>query len=471
VKSAVEWTDALLAEFADICRVRWGLRFRTSDASFLSERLERAFQASTAETVDEFAKLVGSAPDSAPEVQALVSQLAVGETSFFRYQPQFRALAREILPELASRRRASGDLRIRVWSAGCSTGEEPYSIAILLTQVLPDWERWNIEILATDVNPFALRRAEDAIYSAWSFRNIDPDALADFFVSVGRTRRLVHRCRSMVRFRLLNLATATIPEDAADGQEFDVVFCRNVMIYFDDALTRKLANAFYDALAPGGWLFVGHTEPDSRLFERFELREYPDTLLYRKSIETTDSPAPDVAADGALPDLERRTLGDESTGSPAPPELPAAMSAYDEGDLESAYEVLLAVHLGDATDPTPAHLLAQVCADRRQFDEALYWAFTALYRNPFHVATLILMGLVQVERGEPHVALTNFRKAIFLEPTCPEAHYYLSIAQRACGDDHLAERSRERALRLCKDAPVEDLLLPVQRTRKVLCAT
>jgi chemotaxis protein methyltransferase CheR len=471
MKREFEWNDRWLDVFAELCRTRWGFRFRTSDAVSLRTRVERAYQASSAGSVDEFAKQLAASPDTSPEVQAFVSQVAVGETSFFRNQAQFSALSNMVLPELAARRRAKNDRSLRLWSAGCSTGEEPYSLAIALVLCLPDWKDWNIEILATDINPYALRRASEAIYSDWSFREVDPNALSAFFASSGRTRRLIHDCRTLVRFRTLNLATAQIPEPASGLDAFDVIFCRNVMIYFEPALVEQTVQSFLEALVPGGWLFVGHTEPDSALFTNFDAREFPDTILYQKPFAVRFDAPKDAASQACSRDVGVPTLVETPAGHSVPASLDAALDAYHAADLDSAREVLLELHRLDGGSPLPAHLLAQIAADRRMFDEALYWAFSALHADPFHVATHLLKGLVHLELDEPRVAQDAFRKAVFLDSLCPEAHYYLSLAHHASGEDELAARSRERAARLCATLTDAGDLLPVQGARRVLCQT
>lgn len=466
MKQPFAWSDTWNDVFRRICASRWGFYYKPDDPFTLRHTIERAYQASAAGSIEAFAALLEDLPDTAPDVQAFIAQMVVGETSFFRNRAQFAALAEYVLPELVHARRSSGHLSLNAWSAGCASGEEPYSIAILLTLLLDDWRDWRIRIHATDINPFALRRAKDALYSDWSFREVEPEIVATYFTRVSKLRKLTHPCKELVTFRRQNLATDRIPDAAHGLSNLDLIFCRNVTIYFDRALTARVVGSLFDALAPGGWLVVGHTEPDTVLFSRFESHEFPDTILYRRpeAALARAMPRPAAPAPAVAPPIPRRPTG------PLPrqtaPTLEDAVTAYEANDLSAAYELLFVVANRETSDPVAPHLLAQISADAQRYDEALFWSYTALQRDTFHVPTLLLMGLVHLERGEPARAKEQFQHAIFNEPTSPEAHLYLSLAYQTLGHDELAERSRDRAVRLARDAPAPaGALLPVQRAR------
>ncbi len=459
------WSDDWQERFRRICSARWGFRYRADDAFTLRDLVDRAYQASDVDSVGAFAELLETLPDSDPEIQAFVSRMAVGETSFFRNQPQFEALATQVLPGLIDARTAASDLRLRVWSAGCSSGEEPYSIAILLAELIPDWQQWDIRILGTDLNPFALRRAGDALYSEWSFRETDPEILARYFKRVAKLWRLDHPCRAMVSLRRLNLATDPIPDAELGIDDLDLILCRNVTIYFDRALTERLAQSFFETLAPGGWLIVGHTEPDTQTYDRFEVHEFPDTIVYRVPSTTPAPTSPSANRPGSGPLTPSGTF-EPIRRNQAAPTVDEAMVAYEAHDLDSAFEMLHIIARDDSIGVIAPHLLAQISADERRYDEALYWAFSALQRDAFHVPTLMLMGLVFLERGDPERAKLHLQQALFNDATCPEAHLYLGLVHRALGRADLAERSRARAVRLASEHQrPPGALLPVERAR------
>lgn len=475
MKQPVEWTPEWQTTFGDLCASRWGFRYKFDDNFSLREVVERAYQASDARSLESFAELLGTLPDSDPEVQAFIGQMVVGETSFFRNKPQFDALQTTILPELFESRHADGTRKIRIWSAGCASGEEPYSIAILIATMLPDWQKWDIRIFATDINPFALRRAQDAIYSDWSFREAGPEGSDAFFMRVSSLRKLEHPCKSMVQFRRQNLATDPIPDEINGLADLDVIFCRNVTIYFGRDLTAVLASKLFEALKPGGWLVVGHTEPDSAIYRQFECVDFPDTVIYRRpgaerpaprrdstDTQTPDTPGPRIP----LPADPVSQSNDPPVAEPEVPAIETALFLYELHDFRAAYEVLARRATACPTDVIAPHMLAQVSADEKRYDEALYWGFTALQRDAFHVPTLMLMGLVFLETRESDRARELFQQAVFNDAQCPEAHLYLSMAYRELGRPEQERRSRHRAERLAAAVPdTVDGLLPVQRAR------
>src|SRR5579871_3318133 len=199
--------------------------------------------------------------------QQLVELVTVGETYFFRNEAQFRALRAEILPPLISRRRDSGNKYLRLWCAGCATGEEPYSLAILLRELLPDYRTWHITLLATDINAASLEQAKRGVYRAWSFRNETPDDVKDrWFCADGESYKIQQSIKDMVAFDTLNLISDDYPSLESGISHIDLILCRNVTIYFDVETTRQVVKRFHEALSNEGWLIVGHSEPAAAIY-------------------------------------------------------------------------------------------------------------------------------------------------------------------------------------------------------------
>lgn len=474
MKAPFTWNEEAHARVAEMCVARWGIRFRTGDSHRLRDVSESAYLASGDGDFDRFVDRMSALADDDPEMQAFVSQLVVGETSFFRYRPQFEALRKQILPALIDERRREGRLELRFWSAGCASGEEPYSVAMLVAELVPDWRDWDVRIFGTDINPYALRKAKLARFGDWSFRGVDDGTIARYFRTVGaRTRFLSDPCRDFVTFFRHNLATDPVPDRQHGLAELDVILCRNVTIYFDEVLTRLLADGFRSALAPGGWLLVGHSEPDSSVFGRFEPVEFDETLVYRvpggvgrPSVPTRTVAPPSVeVVEPAAGHVDRAI---RVVAEPHQPTIAEARAAYDAHDHVGAFELLVSIANTIGADPTAAHLLAQISADEKRYDEALYWAFRALLIDRFHAPTMMLMALVWLERDDPHRARELLQHAIFNNPRAPEAHLYLSMAHRALGNPAQADRSKDRAIRLARstgDDRQDSDLLPVERPR------
>ena len=182
------------------------------------------------------------------QIEILANHLTVGETYFFRDKELFKTLEKPVLSKLIQSRHRSGR-HLRVWSAGCSTGEEPYSVAILLSKMIPDLRDWNITILATDISPLALQKAAGAVYGHWSFRDVQPEIQNGFFNQREDGHfELLPRIREMVTFSYLNLVEDTYPSLFNNTNAMDIIFCRNVLMYFVPELAGKVARNFHRSL-------------------------------------------------------------------------------------------------------------------------------------------------------------------------------------------------------------------------------
>lgn len=226
------WLPALAA----LAGERLGLDFPRQRWSSLERCIRGAARETGVEDTEAFVQsLLGAAPD-ASQLEVLAHALTIGETYFFREQRSFDVLEQEILPPLIAARQAAGR-RLRFWSAGCCTGEEAYSLAIVLDRLLPLREGWHVTILATDVNPRFLRTAARGEFGAWSFRDAPPGLKERYFAPLGAQRFVIDpRIRRMVKFAQLNLAEPVYPDWSNDIHAMDVILCRNVLMYFPPAL-------------------------------------------------------------------------------------------------------------------------------------------------------------------------------------------------------------------------------------------
>jgi chemotaxis protein methyltransferase CheR len=210
------------------------------------------------------------------EYEALLERLLTQETSFFRYPAVYETFEKRVLPELHVKKFWKNPRTLRIWSAGCSTGEEPYSIAITIADSLTFADSWNVEILATDVGRQALKHAERAVYNGRSISSVSESQLAAHFAPVEGGQQLKPRLRKMITFAQMNLASAVYVG------RMDLIFCMNVLIYFSEERRRALVQRFYDTLEPGGYLFLGHSESISKMPVKFQAIVLNDCILYRK---------------------------------------------------------------------------------------------------------------------------------------------------------------------------------------------
>ena len=252
---------------------RTSIRFDQSRERFFSTRVrEHMARKGQARGSD----LLRSIRKSNFEFQELLESLLTQETSFFRYPGVFEVFEKRVLPELHVKKFWKNPRSLRVWSAGCATGEEPYSIAMSITDALSFSDTWNVEILATDIGRSALATAERGIYSGRSISSVTDRQLAAHFQPAEGGQEVRARLRKMVRFVHMNL------NNSVYVGKMDVIFCMNVLIYFSEERRRELVQHFYSALEPGGYLFLGHSESISKMPVKFQAIVLNDCILYRK---------------------------------------------------------------------------------------------------------------------------------------------------------------------------------------------
>jgi chemotaxis protein methyltransferase CheR len=220
------------------------------------------------------------------EASILIDLITTNETSFFRNEPQLLSFSREVLPDLVKRKRLNGGRRLKVWSAGCSSGEEPYTLAILLRESLVDAVDWTVEVQANDISETVLKKARRGEYSQDVCANVAPDILARHFLQDGDVYRVCDDTRRLVTFSHLNLNDQ---KKVSLMSDIDVIFCRNVMIYFSDDARRRLVRSFYSALRPGGFLYLGHSETLHGVSKAFKLVYLKNSLVYQKAAEAESS--------------------------------------------------------------------------------------------------------------------------------------------------------------------------------------
>lgn len=262
-----------LSEIRMLIEERTGICFDESRERFFFGRVKEHLRA---KGLGRGTDLLRSIRKSNVEYEALLENLLTQETSFFRYPSVYEAFEKRVLPELHVKKFWKNPRTLRIWSAGCSTGEEPYSIAITITDSLSFSDSWNVEILATDVGRQALKHAERGVYAGRSLASVNPQQLATHFAQVQGGHQIKPRLRKLVTFAQMNLASAVYVG------RMDMIFCMNVLIYFSEDRRRALVQRFYDSLEPGGYLFLGHSESISKMPVKFQAIVLNDCILYRK---------------------------------------------------------------------------------------------------------------------------------------------------------------------------------------------
>jgi len=266
-------TDHELSEIRMLIEERTGIHFDESRERFLSTRVREHMHERGYTRVTELLRAVRK---TNVEYDSLLERMLTQETSFFRYPAVYEAFEKRVLPEIHVSKFWKNPRTLRVWSAGCSTGEEPYSIAITIADSLSFADAWNVEILATDVGKLALKTAEKGIYSGRSLSGVNEKQLAAHFTKVENKFHVKPRLKKMISFAPMNLAAPVYVG------RMDLIFCMNVLIYFTEERRHSLVQRFYEALEPGGYLFLGHSESISKMPVKFQAIVLGDCILYRK---------------------------------------------------------------------------------------------------------------------------------------------------------------------------------------------
>jgi chemotaxis protein methyltransferase CheR len=254
--ASLTMSDAQFEKLRKIIYDRAGIHFQDNKKYVLESRLSRRLEELEFENFDQYLLFLTAGPYQMDEFQEMFNRITINETSFFRNEPQLEVFEHTVLPQLLEARKAKKTLRI--WSAACSSGEEPYTLAIQIHRSLGvRLMDWRIEILGTDISEKVLLHAQEGRYVHYAVRTVNPMILSRYFKQEGSFYVLDPTIRSMVHFEKLNL------KDGIAARRFgkwDVIFCRNVMIYFDDKMKTHCAKLFHDQLEPDGTLFIGHSE-------------------------------------------------------------------------------------------------------------------------------------------------------------------------------------------------------------------
>ena len=266
-------------KFREFFYRKTGIQFEESKRYFVDKRLVERIEATNSGNFRNYFVTLRF-ETTGEELQALTNLMTVNETYFFREEYQFKSLVESILPEITAQRKNSRP--IRIWSIPSSSGEEAYSIAIYLLEYWPDINHWDVEIISSDIDTKILAQARNGLYSTRSIQKLPKQLLEKYFKVVPDGYQISNDLRQAVEFTRVNLMK---PSDVRAYREFDVIFCRNLLIYFNDLSRREAADTFFDALNPGGFVCLGHSESMSRISSLFQIRKFTDSVVYQRPKE------------------------------------------------------------------------------------------------------------------------------------------------------------------------------------------
>jgi chemotaxis protein methyltransferase CheR len=461
---------------------RLGLRFDENRVTHLAEVLARRVSARRLSTGAYLAALLTEL-EASDELAALARELTVGETYFFRHTDQFTALCEVALPERLSARAATRQLRLL--SAGCASGEEAYTLAILLREreIAPGFQTF---VQAIDLNPDALAKAELGLYSAWSLRETPETVRRRWFTSDGRDFRLKPEILQAVSFAQHNLVLDA-PELLAPAS-FDIIFCRNVLMYFSTEQAVSIVERLTRALTPGGFLFLGHAETLRGLSNDFHLRHTHNTFYYQRRdvlrprdedvprAQPPERPAPAEAAsndgwvkpwlDGVERSTERIAALSRAAG-----QAPGTPLASPRGTLQEPIELLQNERFSDAlalmqrlsapeaTDPAALLLKATLFTHQGQLADAEKTCHELLRQDDLNAGAHYLLALCCERRGSAQLAVEHDRTAVYLDAAFAMPHLHLGLMARRRQDPDAARRELNTALSLLESEDASRLLL------------
>lgn len=276
--SRLEMNQSQFNALSKIIYDRSGIHFPDAKKYILESRLSHRLGELELDSFDQYIALLSMGPYQQDEFQEMFNRITINETSFFRNDAQLDVFEKRVLPELLEARARTK--RLRIWSAACSTGDEPFTLAILIHRTLGvRLADWKVEILGTDISERALNVASEGKYTSYSIRTTPKMVLDRYFTSDGRNFQLKPEIRQMVSFEKHNLKDRLA---AKRHGTWDVIFCRNVLIYFDDAMKKQVVQMFSEQLADDGTLFIGHSERIKDISDRFEQVPIPQGFCYTK---------------------------------------------------------------------------------------------------------------------------------------------------------------------------------------------
>lgn len=461
---AVHTSELTLSRLSELVAAHTGLHFPRERWRELASGVRAAATDFGFRDAEACAEWLVAGPLSTAQIQTLASYLTVGETYFFRDEAPFEALERQVLRELIADRRESSRV-LRIWSAGCCTGEEPYSAAILLARLLPDFPDWDLRIYATDINPRFLRKAEAGVFGEWSFRRVPPSIRRDCFRQAGHGQfEILPKYKRMVTFSYANLAQDGFWAMPGGPMSIDLILCRNTIMYFTPEVTTRVIGNFRHALRDDGWLIVGQSEASQRLFSEFDAVNFSGVTFYRKgktarkagvqildnsSRLAIETPVPLGSSlfglQSGLDSLwkaDARTAGDapihlssplaftkaeivsESTCA-VPNDYEDALASYECGAYAEARENAMAALARGSCEVRLKGLLARICANQGDLAEGLSWCDQAIQGDKVNPAYHYLRATILQEEDRLEEAAAALHSVLYLDPTYVLAHFTL----------------------------------------------
>lgn len=496
-------SDVIIIErFAQLISNYTGLRIRAQDREAFGKKLWSRINALKLSSLEQYYQLLEKelaqgdtswAIAGRGEWKELLMLLTVGESYFFRDKGQFWLLKHIILPEAIAHQRqiwyAQGTSKpsLRLWSAGCSTGEEPYSLAILLTELIPDWEKWDLLILGTDINPEAIAKAKQGSYNSWSFRLVEPEEMPKYFHRRNNEWVIREKFRKLVTFQPGNLVSDRFPDPTKNIANMNLIICRNVFVYFDPPAIATTLEKFYQTLRPGGYLISAHAELHGQNLGKFRAKVFPQSVVYQRgansSLNLTNSspqllsipkPVPPERTHAVPPPFQssnRQTTRNPPQGLYSSPSLSTEEKQHQSSLLKTLFGEAQTLFRNDRVQVAlqkaqqvvrlqPRHfgansLIAEIYANLGDYQQAEHYCKQAIAIDSLSVEPYYLMARIAEEKGDVEKAKYWLKRIIYLLPLSITAYLELAAIYQAGKDMKRANKMRKAALEILQEMPAE----------------
>jgi chemotaxis protein methyltransferase CheR len=482
-------SEDVIEVFNRLITKQTGIIIREQDRDSFCEKIYLRTQAVKAGSpVNYYQFLESNTLESYQEWEKLIALLANNESYFFRDKEQLNLLKNQILPDLIKRNRTQKTLRI--CSAGCSTGQEPYTIAIMLKELLPDFQQWNLLILGIDIDRHALEEAEKGVYENWSFRGVDDKIKKQYFQHKNNQYYLVSDIKKIVKFQVVNLVKDVFPQLHSELREMDLILCRNVFIYFDNSAIAKVLNKIYQTLRPSGYFVTGHTELSAQNLSQFDKVVFPASIIYQRPcqpkaqseiIEKKSAIAP--LTEPIISHKKNTTLTPETSlklnsnnnfarstqpkiASFSQPNISEILTEVENLLLQEKYELAIApiqkVLKIDPQNLKAYYFFAQIQANLGQYERAIEACHQALKIDnfasdkdtfPWTIAIHYLLAQIAEEQQDLENAKRILKQIIYLEPNSVSAYLDLSHIYAREGDLKRTKKMQKAALDILQQLP------------------
>lgn len=461
-----------IARACQIILQRTGIVIHNHRLDNLNQTLQIAQQRFAKPSCAAFLDILATCPADAPELTFLINQITVGESYFFRDEKQMAFLREQWLPATLAAKRKSGIRTLRLWSAGCSGGQELATLAILLRQGIPDLAQWNIHLQGTDIDTDALLQAMRGDYAQWSFR-VTPTNIRDrFFEKHGNLWRIHDNLREMMNFSYLNLVDDSFPSVLNQTHAMDLILCRNVFIYFDRTTISQVLKKMVACLAKGGYLILGAsdtilnqipectsiTHDNQVYYRRQDPLFYPSPILTQNPSQniTPLQPFAEPTAASTGSTTQSPFANAAAANKPLPKPVVTEQQIIDLISTESWTEAIKLLEQLPDNCGKKSRLLqykAQVLANLGYTEQTIDLCRQSIAIEATDKHVYLIQGLAFMELGKKKDAEASFRKALFLDRKFMECHFQLGLLLLAAGQTSAGNKNLKNALALTETSP------------------